>query len=70
MPWGITFTDPYAYNNVGVTLNTPLHPTQIYESLAAFALFLFLMWRLPRKHVTGQIILEYLTSVCIPEICD
>ena len=60
MPWGITFTNQYAYNNVGVTLNTPLHPTQIYESLASFALFLFLMWRLPRKQMTGQIILEYL----------
>ncbi len=60
MPWGITFTSKYAYNNVGVTLNTPLHPTQIYESLAAFALFLFLTWRLSKKHMTGQIILEYL----------
>jgi phosphatidylglycerol:prolipoprotein diacylglycerol transferase len=61
MPWGITFTDPYAYNNVGVTLNTPLHPTQIYESLGTFALFLFLMWRLPKKHMNGQILLEYMT---------
>jgi phosphatidylglycerol:prolipoprotein diacylglycerol transferase len=60
VPWGITFTNPYAFNNVGVTLNTPLHPTQIYESAGALALFLFLMWRLSRKHVTGQIILEYL----------
>ena len=41
-------------------LNTPLHPTQLYESLATFLLFLYLMWRLSRKHFTGQIILEYL----------
>lgn len=60
MPWGITFTNSYAYENVGVPLNIPLHPTQVYESLGAFCLFLFLMWRLSRRHFTGQIILEYL----------
>ena len=60
LPWGITFTDSYAYNNVGVTLNVPLHPTQIYESLGALSLFVFLMWRLPRKHTNGLILLEYL----------
>ncbi len=60
MPWGITFTSKYAFDNVGVPLNTPLHPTQIYESAAAFLLFLYLTWRLSRKHITGQIITEYL----------
>jgi len=43
-----------------VPLNVALHPTQIYESMGTFLLFLFLMWRLGRKHFTGQIILEYL----------
>jgi phosphatidylglycerol:prolipoprotein diacylglycerol transferase len=60
MPWGITFRSQYAYDNVGVPLNIPLHPTQIYESVGAFCLFLFLTWRLLRKHATGQILLEYL----------
>jgi phosphatidylglycerol:prolipoprotein diacylglycerol transferase len=60
LPWGITFTNQYAYDNVGVPLNIPLHPTQIYESIGTFLLFLFLMWRLKRKHFTGQIILQYL----------
>ena len=60
LPWGITFTSQYAHENVGVPLNIPLHPTQIYESLGTFCLFLFLMWRLSRKHFTGQILLEYL----------
>jgi phosphatidylglycerol---prolipoprotein diacylglyceryl transferase len=60
MPWSITFTSQYAYENVGVPLNIPLHPTQIYESAAAFCLFVFLLWRLSKKHVTGQILLEYL----------
>ena len=61
MPWGITFRNLYSYDNVGVPLNVPLHPTQIYDSIGAFLLFLFLMWRLSKKHFTGQIILEYLS---------
>jgi phosphatidylglycerol:prolipoprotein diacylglycerol transferase len=60
VPWAITFTSKYAYENVGVPLNIPLHPTQIYESVATFVLFLYLVWRLKQKHFTGQIILEYL----------
>jgi phosphatidylglycerol:prolipoprotein diacylglycerol transferase len=60
MPWGITFTDRYAYDNVGVPLNVALHPTQIYEAGGAFLLFLYLMWIVSRKHFTGQVILEYL----------
>jgi phosphatidylglycerol:prolipoprotein diacylglycerol transferase len=60
MPWGITFTSQYAYENIGVPLNIPLHPTQIYESVGAFCLFVFLMRRLSKKHVSGQILLEYL----------
>jgi phosphatidylglycerol---prolipoprotein diacylglyceryl transferase len=65
MPWGVTFTNPYSYENVGVPLGIPLHPTQLYESAGAFCLFLFLMWRLPKKHITGQILLEYLTLYAV-----
>jgi phosphatidylglycerol:prolipoprotein diacylglycerol transferase len=32
LPWGITFTDPFAASNVGTPLNVPLHPTQLYEA--------------------------------------
>src|SRR6186997_3301631 len=32
LPWGITFTDPFAAANVGTPLNIPLHPTQLYEA--------------------------------------
>lgn len=60
MPWGVTFTNKYAYDNVGVPLNIKIHPTQIYESLGALFLFLFLMWRLSKKHAGGQIMIEYL----------
>jgi phosphatidylglycerol---prolipoprotein diacylglyceryl transferase len=58
LPWSITFTNPDA--QVGGSAYIPLHPTQIYESAAALCLFVFLMRRLSKKHVTGQILLEYL----------
>jgi phosphatidylglycerol:prolipoprotein diacylglycerol transferase len=32
LPWGITFTDPFAAANVGTPLGVPLHPTQLYEA--------------------------------------
>jgi phosphatidylglycerol---prolipoprotein diacylglyceryl transferase len=32
MPWGITFTDPFAQTNVGTPLGVALHPTQLYEA--------------------------------------
>ncbi len=61
LPWGIIFGNEYAHENMGTPLNIPLHPTQIYESVGSFCLFLFLMWRLKRPHFTGQIILEYVS---------
>jgi phosphatidylglycerol---prolipoprotein diacylglyceryl transferase len=60
MPWGVTYTSRYAFDNVGVPLNVRLHPTQVYESLATLALFAYLMWRRNKKHFTGQIILEFI----------
>lgn len=38
-PWAITFTDPEAAAITGVPLGIPRHPTQIYLSLNALALF-------------------------------
>lgn len=32
MPWGITFTNPVAFANVGTPLNEALHPTQLYDA--------------------------------------
>jgi phosphatidylglycerol:prolipoprotein diacylglycerol transferase len=60
MPWGVTFTDTYASDNVGVPLNIAIHPTQLYESVGALCLFFFLSWRLGRNHRPGQTIMEYL----------
>ena len=60
LAWAISFTNQYSFENVGVPLNIPLHPTQIYEAVGSFALFGYLMWRLGRKRFTGQVILEFL----------
>ena len=39
VPWAVTFHDEYATRVVGTPLDTPLHPTQIYESLACLLIF-------------------------------
>lgn len=43
VPWAITFTDPRAATNVGTPLNTPLHPTQLYESGAELLILVLLL---------------------------
>jgi phosphatidylglycerol:prolipoprotein diacylglycerol transferase len=41
--WAVTFTDPAANFNVGTPLNTPLHPTQVYEALAGLVMLVVLL---------------------------
>jgi phosphatidylglycerol:prolipoprotein diacylglycerol transferase len=48
LPWGITFTDPFAATNVGTPLGVALHPTQIYEA-GAEALILAVLLMTERK---------------------
>src|SRR5918912_112447 len=43
MPWGITFTDPFAAANVGTPLGRPLHPTQLYEAGAELLILIVLL---------------------------
>ena len=43
MPWGITFTDPFAAANVGTPLGVPLHPTQLYEAGAELLILMVLL---------------------------
>ena len=43
LPWAIIYKDRYAAETVGTPLGIPLHPTPIYESIAAFLIFLFLI---------------------------
>ncbi len=60
LPWAVTFTNPVAKDLVGVPLNVPLHPTQLYESFAEFCIFGILYWRIRKAHRPGAIISLYL----------
>jgi phosphatidylglycerol:prolipoprotein diacylglycerol transferase len=60
LPWAVTFTNPAAKDLVGVPLNVPLHPTQLYESFAEFLIFGILYWRIHKMHRPGAIISLYL----------
>jgi phosphatidylglycerol:prolipoprotein diacylglycerol transferase len=59
LPWGVTFTDIYASRNVGVPIDQALHPTQLYESVAALGLFFALLWLARHKRFHGQIVISY-----------
>lgn len=55
VPWAIIFTDPRAL----APLDVPLHPTQIYDSLNTFLIYLFLIWLRKRKTFDGQVFWVY-----------
>ncbi len=57
--WAVTFTDPVAERNVGVPLNVPLHPTQLYESAGLFVLCGVLL-AFGKRRFPGQIFALYL----------
>jgi phosphatidylglycerol:prolipoprotein diacylglycerol transferase len=59
VPWAVVFRDVYAARNVGTPLDTPLHPTQLYESLACLLIIGALLWLAPRKRFDGQVALAY-----------
>ncbi len=61
LPWAVTFTDLNAARQVGTPMDVPLHPSQLYESLAAFLIFFFLLWLAPRKSFQGQVAIAYVT---------
>jgi phosphatidylglycerol:prolipoprotein diacylglycerol transferase len=58
-PWAVTFTDPVAHDNVGVPLHAPLHPTQIYSSINALAIFALLLWIARHRRFRGQVFWSY-----------
>lgn len=59
-PWAVTFTDAEAHRLVGVPLFQSLHPTQLYEALGEFLIFLFLYRHAATKPPTGRLIGLYL----------
>ena len=58
MPWGVKFTE-LGHEITGVPSGVPLHPTQLYESLAMLIVFFFLLWLHRRRRFSGQVILAY-----------
>jgi phosphatidylglycerol---prolipoprotein diacylglyceryl transferase len=60
LPWGVTFTNPYSHDVVGVPLGVKIHPTQLYEAAAEAVIFVFLYLRYPKKRFDGQILGWYL----------
>jgi phosphatidylglycerol:prolipoprotein diacylglycerol transferase len=64
VPWAVTFTDGHV-RDVGTPMDTPLHPTQIYESLAAFLIFFFLLWLARRKSFHGQVVVAYVATYSV-----
>jgi phosphatidylglycerol:prolipoprotein diacylglycerol transferase len=63
-PWAVTFTDPAAERNVGVPLNVPLHPTQLYEALGNL-LILALLLTFENRRWKGQTFAWYLGAYAI-----
>ncbi len=59
LPWAVVFRDPEVREIGGAPLGIPLHPVQIYESLACLGLFFLLVWLARRKRFDGEIILAY-----------
>ena len=63
LPFGIVFTSTFAAANVGTPLHIRLHPTQLYESAAAFAIFcLLLLFERRGQSFAGQSFLTYLLA--------
>ncbi|HUM03159.1 MAG TPA: prolipoprotein diacylglyceryl transferase [Thermoanaerobaculia bacterium] len=64
LPWAVTFTDPVAERNVGVPLNVPLHPTQLYEALGNVVI-LGLLLKFEKRRWKGQTFAWYLGAYAI-----
>jgi phosphatidylglycerol---prolipoprotein diacylglyceryl transferase len=62
---GVVFTNPYSHDVTGVPLNTRIHPTQLYESLATLVIGGILLWRYRHKKKDGEIFLIYLTLYAV-----
>lgn len=58
LPWGVRFSE-LGNQVTGVPVDAHLHPTQLYESFAAFFFFAFLIWLHRRKTFDGQVLLMY-----------
>ena len=60
LPWAVTFTNPEGHDLTGVPLGVPMHPTQLYESVADALIFAFLYRMINKSHAAGSILGWYL----------
>jgi phosphatidylglycerol:prolipoprotein diacylglycerol transferase len=58
----VAFTDPASHAR---PLNTPLHPTQLYEAFYIFSVMLILLYLREKKKFYGQLFLVYLILYAI-----
>jgi phosphatidylglycerol:prolipoprotein diacylglycerol transferase len=58
-PWAIRFPEDHETHGLA------LHPTQVYDSLLNFALYVFLAWLYRRKKFDGQIFALYLMCYAV-----
>ena len=60
--FGVTFTNPVCQAQ---PLNTPIHPTQLYESVYIFSIMLVLLLLKKRRQFEGQLFLTYIILYAI-----
>jgi phosphatidylglycerol:prolipoprotein diacylglycerol transferase len=58
-PWSVTFTNPIAQAFSGTPLGIPLHPVQLYNSLANLTVMAILLLARPKRAFQGQIFALY-----------
>ncbi|MCD6319264.1 MAG: prolipoprotein diacylglyceryl transferase [Candidatus Desulfofervidaceae bacterium] len=51
VPWAVVFKDPFSLAPTGI----PLHPTQLYHSLACFVIAFILIW-IRRRYFTARLL--------------
>jgi phosphatidylglycerol:prolipoprotein diacylglycerol transferase len=61
LPWAIAFTNEHSMNITKVCL----HPTQLYEALGNFLLFLFLHFYSKKKHRNGMLLVIYFLGYAV-----
>ena len=64
-PWSIIFNNEDAHALVGVPLGIPLHPSQLYESLGAFALLAVLLLVFAKRRFEGQVAIVYFLAYAV-----
>jgi phosphatidylglycerol:prolipoprotein diacylglycerol transferase len=62
MPWGIRFPAGHQYAGV------PVHPTQIYDALDNFILYLLLAWLFRHKKFDGQVLATFLIGYGVTRV--